>query len=397
MNLCYVCSEYPPFKHGGIGSATQVFGRALAARGHHVRAVGLYPDGRAGAAPEQDNGVHVYRLPAPGGRLGWMEGRRLLYRTIAGWAAKGEIDAVEVADWEGMAAGWPALSVPVIVRLHGSLTYFAHEMSKRASKTTCLIESNSFHRADFCSSTSLYTAGVTERLFGKHASTPEVLYNFVEAGPLMPVPRSKTRVVFAGSLVAKKGVLPLAEAWREVIARRPDAELHLYGKDAACEGGGSMKDRLMSVLGEAALPSVVFHGHVTREEVAEAFRTCRMAVFPSFSEAFSLVPLEAMAEGCPVIFSTRHSGPELIKPGTDGLLVDPGRPAEIAAAIVSLLGDEGMAERFGELGSRKIRERFSRQALIGRHEEFYENSIASYRRSASQLRALSRLRLTAHA
>lgn len=397
MNLCYVCSEYPPFKHGGIGSATQVFGRALAARGHHVRAVGLYPGARGGMNPEQDNGVHVYRLPAPEGRFGWIEGRRRLYRTVAAWAAHGDIDAVEVADWEGMAAGWPALSIPVVVRLHGSLTYFAREMGGRVSKSTCLIESNSFHRADFCSSTSAYTAAMTEKLFGSHSSTPEVLYNFVEAGPLAEqAPRSTNRVVFAGSLVEKKGVIPLAEAWPAVVRRRPDAELHLYGKDSAYQGG-SMKDRLIATLGPEASRSVFFHGHVTREEVAEAFRTCRMAVFPSFSEAFSLVPLEAMAEGCPVIFSKRHSGPELINPGEDGLLVEPSKPEEIAHAIVELLDNHDLAANFSQAGSRKIRARFSRQALIGRHEAFYEKCVASYRRSASQIRALSRVRLTAHA
>lgn len=398
MNFCYVCSEYPPFRHGGIGSTTQVFGRALAARGHHVRVVGVYPSDTIRQNVEHDDGVEVYRLPAESGKLAWIRNRHHIYSAIADWAKRGEIDAVEVADWEGFAAGWPSLRIPVIARLHGSLTYFAREMNQSASPATCLLESNSFHRADFVSSTSRYTAEMTEKLFGKHASTPKVLYNFVDvpAQPSME-PRSRVRVVYAGSLVEKKGVLPLMRAWNEVACRHPQAELHLYGKDAVRPGGGSMQQHMLSLLSDQARPKVTFHGHVTRQQVAEAFRTCRMAVFPSFSEAFSLVPLEAMAEGCPVVFSKRHSGPELITPGENGLLVEPGEPAEITEAILALLKDTQMAERFSATGARMIRERFSRQALVGQHEAFYESCIRTHRQSASQIRALSRVRLTAHA
>ncbi len=395
MNLCYVCSEYPPFRHGGIGSTTQVFGRAFAARGHQVRVVGVYPES---GPVEQDRGVSVYRLPKAAGKLGWIHDRRLLYKTVADWARRGEIDCVEVADWEGMAAGWPGLPVPVVARLHGSLTYFAREMNQTASKPACLIESNSFHRADYCSSTSRYTAAMTEKLFGGHATRPRVLYNFVDV-PAAPSnqPRSKTRIVFAGSLVAKKGVIPLMQAWNEVMRAAPGAELHLFGKDATIEGGASMREHLLSLLSPEALRSVVFHGHVTREQVAEAFRSCRAAVFPSFSEAFSLVPLEAMAEGCPVIFSKRHSGPELITPEENGLLVEPSEPSEIAAAILRLLNETALAERLSEAGAAMIRARFSRQALIGQHESFYRGCIDCYRQSSSQFRALARVRLTAHA
>lgn len=397
MNLCYICSEYPPFRHGGVGSATQVFGHAFAARGHQVRVIGVYPRESIEQPVSDDGGIQVYRLAASGGRLGWMRDRFKLYRTVAQWAARGDIDLVEVPDWEGYAAGWPSLPVPLVARLHGSLTYFAAEMGRRATRLSCLIESNSFHRADYCSSTSRYTAALTEKLFGEHASRPRVLYNFTDPPPAPTLSgRAANRVVFAGSLVEKKGVIPLMEAWAQVARRCPQAELHLYGKDSTYRGG-SMRKHLESLVPATAAASVIFHGHVTRQQVAEAFRTCRVAVFPSFSEAFSLVPLEAMAEGCPVIFSKRHSGPELITPERDGLLVEPAEPPETAEALIRLLEDSELAGRLGEAGSRMIRARFSREALIRQHEDFFEWCCLHYRRSASQMRALSRVRFTAHA
>ena len=73
-------------------------------------------------------------------------------------------------------------------------------------------------------------------------------------------------------------------------------------------------------------PSVRFHGAVPHPVVLSALASARVAVFPSFAEAFGLAPLEAMAHACPTIFSRRGSGPELICDGRDGLLVDPSNP-----------------------------------------------------------------------
>ena len=64
MHICYVCSEYPPAPHGGIGSFTQTLGRAVAARGHRVSVIGMYPDAYAGVA--HDQGVAVVRLSRRG-------------------------------------------------------------------------------------------------------------------------------------------------------------------------------------------------------------------------------------------------------------------------------------------------------------------------------------------
>ena len=122
--------------------------------------------------------------------------------------------------------------------------------------------------------------------------------------------------------------------------------------------------------------SVSFHGHVSRERVMAALQTCRLAVFPSFAEAFSMAPLEAMAQGCPVIYSNRCSGPELIDHGRNGLLIDPDRPEEIAAAITGLLRDDALAARLGASGRDEVARRFACNVLIARNEEFYRSCIS---------------------
>jgi glycosyltransferase involved in cell wall biosynthesis len=378
MKICFICGEYPPALHGGIGSMTRLLGRSLARAGHEVRVIGVYPSLAGLVELEEDAGVRVHRIEEDEGSFGWARSRRRLFRIVADWAQRGEIDLVEVPDWEGHAAGWPSLPVPVVTRLHGSISYFTREMRQPFHWSAYCLEAASFHRADFCCSTSEYTAQRTNRLFGPRLRPVPVLFNPVEVEPRPPICRSEHRVVFAGTLTAKKGVVSLMEAWPQVLARRSDAELHLFGKDAGDGKGGAMRELLMSILPREQAGTVHFHGHVGRERLQQEFRECGVAVFPSFAEAFSLAPMEAMAEACPVIYSKRGSGPELIEHGVNGLLIDPARPAELAESILLLLDDASRRDRLGAAGCSTVKERFSSAVLTARNAEFYEDCVSCY-------------------
>lgn len=372
MNLCFVCSEYPPSPHGGIGTFTQVLGRALVRRGHAVRVVGVYPPACAEAEYADDAGVQVWRLRRPGRSLGWVAARYALFRLVQRWSRAGEIDLVEVPDWEGWAAGWPRLPVPVVARLHGSATYFAAELGRRVRRITYWLERWSMQRADFLCSVSEYAAHRTRRLFRPAVQPAAVLYNPIDLPPNgANGARSKSHVVFSGTLTAKKGIISLIRAWPLVVAACPDAELHVYGKDSVTDDGHSMRRHLASELPEATAASVHFHDHVIRDRLLDALRTARVAVFPSYAEAFALAPLEAMACGCPTIYSRRGPGPELAPHGGAALLVDPDAPAEIAECVIRLLSDDHLAAQLGQAGRRLVEDRFSTEVLVPQNEAFY--------------------------
>jgi glycosyltransferase involved in cell wall biosynthesis len=110
-----------------------------------------------------------------------------------------------------------------------------------------------------------------------------------------------------------------------------------------------------------------------------ALRHATVAVFPSYAEAFAFAPLESMAQGCPTVYSTRGSGTELIRDGQDGILVDPDRPAEIAAAILRLLRDPALARRMGAAGRARVAQEFSLDVLLDRNVTFYRACIDGFR------------------
>src|SRR5437016_524339 len=97
MHICFLCNEFPPGKHGGIGSFTRTLGRRLGARGHKVTVVGLYS--LTEIEIEQDAGVGVWRLPSTRVRgMGfWLNGARLR-RALRTLHAKIPIDLLEGAE-----------------------------------------------------------------------------------------------------------------------------------------------------------------------------------------------------------------------------------------------------------------------------------------------------------
>jgi glycosyltransferase involved in cell wall biosynthesis len=380
MRICFLCNEYPPGPHGGIGTCTQTLGRALAAAGHHVRVIGAYPHGHPGVPHEIDEGVEVWRVRDGVHRPGKSLVRCRVFRTVAGWARSGAIDLVEAPDWEGAVALWPSLPVPVVVRANGCMIYFAAELGERPQVVTALLERAAFRRADFWCAVSDYTARRTAELFRPAGTASAVLYNPVALPPPCDATMRTASVVFTGTLTGKKGVVELVHAWPRVRAAFPDTELHLFGRDGLTRNGDSMRDFLASQLGATTANGVHFHGHVAHAELHRALQTASVAVFPSFVEAFALAPMEAMACGCPTIYSRRTSGTELIRHEETGLLVDPVDPDAIAHAIVRVLGDPAFAARLGAAGRRDVEARFAVNVLLGANEAFYRDCLDGFAR-----------------
>jgi len=381
MRIAFLCSEYPPAPSGGIGTMTRVLGHALAGDGHDVQVIGCYQQSTPSTA--FDGPLRVTMLPCARTRFGWMEDRYRLYRVVARGIRDRKLDLLEVPDYQGWIAGWPKLPIPVIARLHGSSSYFGAEMGSHPGRIPFQLERASLRRADFICSTSRYAAVRTTELFHLNVSIHHILYNPVEVPSSVCRVRSPHSVVYTGTLAVKKGIVQLIKAWPAVHRLFPQAMLHIYGKDGIAPAGGSMLSYLRNFISPEIERAVVFHGHVSREEVLTALETARLAIFPSYAEAFALAPLEAMAHACPTIYTTRGSGSELIRHGEDGLLIDPDDVDSIAHAISTLLQNDSMAETFAAAGRRRVGQNFALPVLLKRNEKFYEHCIAAFRHSRS--------------
>lgn len=92
--------------------------------------------------------------------------------------------------------------------------------------------------------------------------------------------------------------------------------------------------------------SIILLDHITDSERPWYYQASSLFVYPSFFEGFGFPPLEAMAQGVPVITSRNSSLPEIA--GDAGLLVNPYSVAEIASAMKSLLSNNNLYQSLSQ-------------------------------------------------
>ena len=400
MNILYVCEEYPPGKNGGIGTMVKVLGREFVKQGHNVYVVGLYPHGYSQANYEEDQGVKIWRLRYRtdigliknnysitdilffrflkySRLLHWDAGvsTTALFNFISKMIGQFHIDIIEMPDWNTFlhnrltTLSIPVFKVPLVVKLHCSHSYLRNEMNSPLNKRIFAAEQHLLHRADMVSAVSFYTAGETKKLFG-YTKEISVLYNSINILPASDKKKIDNKIIFTGAFTKIKGVHSLLKAWNLVNRLAPSLTLHLYGK-------GPVTD-LKKILTKKALPTVTFHAHVAREILLEELATSAVAVFPSYSECFSMAPIEAMTAGCAVIYTTKSSGPELITDMENGLLVDPDDVNAIANTIIQLIENKNLRQAIAEAGKKSVAEKFNISNAIQQHINFYTKAITEF-------------------
>jgi glycosyltransferase involved in cell wall biosynthesis len=152
-------------------------------------------------------------------------------------------------------------------------------------------------------------------------------------------------VLYVGRLSREKGLHLLADAYLE--ARERDRRLHLV-----LAGRGPEENLLRDQLGDTA----TFLGWVEGDELANTYASADLFVFPSMTDTFGQVILEAQASGLPVL-AVRAGGPaELIDDGRTGCLVAP-ETKELASAIQGIARREAPLRRLATGAQLSVRER----------------------------------------
>jgi glycosyltransferase involved in cell wall biosynthesis len=149
----------------------------------------------------------------------------------------------------------------------------------------------------------------------------------------------------------------LFDAFLRVRKRRPELRLVLTGT-------GLERLRVFP-------EGVEVRGRVSREELAELYRTASALVFPSLYEGFGQPPLEAMASGTPVASSRAGSLPEVC--GDAALYFEPTSVDEMTEAILAVLE---RPDHLVERGLRRAGE-FTWDATAHRHDEVYRALAAA--------------------
>ncbi len=355
MRIAFLTGIWPP-DVGGPATHGPDFARFLVARGHEVHVVTM-GDGEPAERPCEVE-VVSRRLPFP---------LRYGAVTLRGARAARRADVVYASATYAAAAAAAGLARrPLVAKLVSDPAYeraqryglfggSLEEFQAAASTPVRLLKrlrTASLRRARTIVVPSAYLAEIAGR-WGLERARLHVLTN--PAPPPRQIDPERLEpgtFVFVGRLTRQKA-LRTALAAVELV---PEARLVLVGD-------GPERAELEQVAGER----VEFRGSLSRDDALRTVAGAEAALLSSDWENLPHSAVEALSVGVPVVSTAVGGVPEVIHDGENGLLVAPGRPEELAAAMRRVLEEPGLRARLADAAKPSV-EAISSEAIYTRLE-----------------------------
>jgi glycosyltransferase involved in cell wall biosynthesis len=218
---------------------------------------------------------------------------------------------------------------------------------------------------------------MADHLPGVQVDKIRVNYNGIDLERFRPTPGSRDPflVLAVGRLIEKKGFIDLVRAVAHLRGR---------GLPVACTivGDGPETDRLRAEIRQLGLGGVVtLAGPLGQDRVRDLLGRASCFALPCVQaadgnlDALPTVLLEAMAAGCPCVSTTVSGVPEIVAHEETGLLVAPGQPRELAAAMGRVLDAPEEGVRLAVAGRRRAEKLFDIQANVGRLRGWFEEVL----------------------
>jgi glycogen(starch) synthase len=368
MRVALVSREVYPLTGGGIGAFVSAAARLLSESAEvtvltssaHAPAYRRLLDARDPGLPPDRVRLEFVSEPTAEEAGGWYDvvqcyGARVLER-LRELYPDGGPDVLEFADYLG--EGFVTLQAAqardpfldgtcVCVRLHTTrelcVVLNAHYPQARSERVQFDLERYSLAHADRLIWEGGDILDTYRRFYGAHALAGAVRIRYPYDGPMVEaeldrefVPGAPLRLLYAGRLERRKGVLDLVSA--AAGTARDDFQLTLLGADTPTGPLGTSVRELLE-LAAADDPRIEIRGAVSRSAVAQAIRGHDVIVVPSRWECWPYAVLEALHLNRPVLATPRGGLAELVKPGASGWLAPSSGRDALGAAIEALLDE----------------------------------------------------------
>lgn len=362
MRIAIVTETYPP-EINGVALTVQNFVEQLAALGHQVLLTRPHqPDAPAVTLPDgvREHLVRGAGLPRyPGLRFGLPSGSdlRRFWRDT-------RPDALYVATegplgWSALAAAHTA-GIPVATGFHTRFDEFVAHYGARFLTPLAFAWMRRFHNR--AQATLVPTAELKQFLDSRGFRHVRHLARGVDTQLFSPHKRSEAlrhawglrpdqlAVIHVGRIAPEKNLDLLTRAFRALQLVRPQARMIIVGDGPALPGL------------RAQNPDFIFAGMRRGEDLATHFASGDLFLFPSLTETFGNVTLEAMASGVAAVAFDYGAAREHLQDGQSGAAVPFGDADAFTRASLALATNEGERQRFAhaalahvqDLGQRKV-------------------------------------------
>ncbi len=373
-------------------------------RGHHVRVVSTVLDLPAESLENARHSDLVEYFPVDKSfqRIGIRILRRALVSSALARDLRRTIDGFDVVHIHYVFS-FPSLvaaaicrrrGVPYIVSLHGNLDPYMHAKRNRFLKDAYLLafgrralnKAAAIHLISEGERDMVKAFGLTSRQVVIDLGLDALKFRSEEKGKFRaayPEWGSQKVVMYLGRLAYSKGLDLLADAFRILAADDPEIHLVLVGPDD--HGYGEAIRQILRR--ESLVDRVTVTGRVSEEAKISALMDANVFAFPSYSEAFGLAMVEAMACGLPVVLTERAALAREMESLGAALVVKSDAPA-LAAGLNTLLRDPDLCQRIASTARTLVATRFSWPVVTTQFLNLYETCISA-RHSDGTLRRQS--------
>jgi len=175
-------------------------------------------------------------------------------------------------------------------------------------------------------------------------------------------------LLFLGQIGNRKGVFDLLEV---LSNNRPDFKDKVH----VTIGGIGEVDRLLKTIKEKQFNGdVTFAGWVKGSKKAELLNDCDVYILPSYNEGLPISVLEALSYGKPVISTDVGGIPEIVRPGYNGWLFQPGDHEALTTIIREVIDNRENLKEYGS-NSLLISRDYTPAAVVGALDKLYENLL----------------------
>jgi glycosyltransferase involved in cell wall biosynthesis len=182
-------------------------------------------------------------------------------------------------------------------------------------------------------------------------------------------------VIFVGTIMHRKGVDILIDAWKSVQKKRPEAKLVLVGLNKF-DSGHVNSDSLSAYVDELR-QQVVDHGLNAefvglKDNVDVYLKASDVFAFPSRFEGLGNVIFEAMACGLPCVVTPMDGvAHDTVDDNVTGFIVE--STETFADAVINLLNDDALARTMGTAGEKRAKEKFDMKTIAQRYDKVYRS------------------------
>lgn len=380
LKIAQVTATFPPYQ-AGTGNVCFYNARELARRGHQVE---VFTAALAAApATEELEGFKVHRLK-PLLRVGNAPLLPQLLTELRGFDLI-HLHYPFISGSEVTALAALLHCIPLVVTYHNDLIYSGTLRDGFFRLENWLGRHSVLYRAKrllFVSQGHARTSNQSQVYF-KRQSECRILPNGVDTRQFSPMAgraewREKLGLPLEGQVICFVGGLDPAHHYKglSVLLAALGRE-ELQTAFLVVVGDGSLKEQYRQEARRLGLAERVrFCGKVANQDLAPYYGLSDVTAMPSLvAESFGLVAVESLACGIPVVASDGPGVRSILEAGRDLLLVEPGKPVELAKALATLLNDKPLRQALARQGRQKVQDYYDWGTIGGQLEQIYFEAL----------------------